>query len=157
MNSANGIPHALPVSAPRGALEGADHGQSVDEGLGGRGLKGVDEIDDDLGAPLADGHVKGDEHLEAGGLGSGVGKVQLLVGPAIAGADVEGEAVDAHGLGVVDFLGPVLGGLAVGETEHVVSENLSSHCDLFEFLLVVKYVKRKGQKRLVCSSNEGQK
>jgi hypothetical protein len=49
--------------------------------------------------------------------GSGVGEAQLRERPGVGRAHVEGEAVDAHGLGIVDVFGPLVGALAVREAD----------------------------------------
>ena len=46
--------------------------------------------------------------------------MQLGERPVVRGADVEGEAVDAYGFGVVDVFLPLSEALAVGETDLVV-------------------------------------
>lgn len=56
--------------------------------------------------------------------------MQLRQRPAVVGADVEREAVDADGLGVIDLLGPLRGGLGGCEADHVVGEYLTSHDDI---------------------------
>lgn len=85
-----------------------------------RVLERVDQVNHLLRRPPAVhhvGHVKGQEQLKVGRLGRRERLVQLRQRPRVLRADVEREAVDSHGLGVVDVLLPLREGLAVGEAD----------------------------------------
>ena len=119
MNPARGLPHLCPVTRPVRALKRAHERLPIDLEVRGRGPKLVDNVHHLRHIPVAAaGHVKGREEDEAaGGLGSLERALELGVREGVRGADVEGEAVDAYGFGVVDFLGPLVGGLAVDDAD----------------------------------------
>lgn len=113
------IPHARPVGRPIRPLKRAHHRPVIHLGMRRRALELVDDAHDGIHTPVpAAGHVERREEREAArGFGGGVGEAQLGERPRVGRANVEGEAVDAYGFGVVDVLGPLVGTLAVGETD----------------------------------------
>lgn len=112
--------HLLPVMRPARTLKGGHKRRPLDFALRRGLLELVDERHDLVDMPLAGGHVEGEEEDEMpiAGRGSGcVGMVQLRVGVVVRGADVEGEAVYAAGLGGEDLSCPLVRGLPVCQAD----------------------------------------
>lgn len=85
--------------------------------MGRGGLELVDDVDDGLHTPFADGHIEGREECEsANALSRGEGQAHLLQGVGVRRTDVQSKSINADTLGVVDVVGPLVAGLAAGDT-----------------------------------------
>jgi hypothetical protein len=121
INPPRSLPHTGPIVRPPRSLKRAHQRPPIYSRMCPRYLELVDNVHDAVKGPVpAAGHIEGREEREsAGGFSSGVGETELGEGPAVRGADVHGETIDADGFGVVDVFGPLVRGLAVCKTDLV--------------------------------------